>query len=153
MPDDVISIQQKLAKKLPDMEITAFTSLCYATTNRQAALEELIRVGIDLVLVVGSPESHNSQMLRRKGERSNIPSYAIDYPSEILAEWFNPTIRRVGMTSGASVQERFLDSVSAWFKDFGAKIIEQPPVQDESKYGTFTLPKEDINRLRSRWQI
>lgn len=152
MPDEVVEIEQKLAQTFPDVEIPNRLDLCYSTYNRQAAVEKLIDDGIDLLLVVGSKTSHNSQMLARKGESSMIPSYSVDYPWEIEDYWFDGIVKRVGITSGASVQDRFMMPIVEYIeaKSSSAEVIfDEQAVEEEDM--TFKLPQKDIEFLKKRW--
>lgn len=152
MPDEVHVINAALAEKYPDMEITDLLSLCYATTNRQNSVKKLLETGVDLLVVVGSPGSHNSQMLRAQGERFGVPAYSVDYPHEVDMTWLRGK-KVVGVTSGASVKDRFMEPVAELIRSsnsFG--LIEyQEQVKREKITARFKLPEEQIANLRVRW--
>ncbi|MCR4325083.1 MAG: 4-hydroxy-3-methylbut-2-enyl diphosphate reductase [Candidatus Curtissbacteria bacterium] len=152
MPDEVVDIEKTLARRFTDIEIPDRNGICYATFSRQKAVEKLVESGIGLLLVVGSPESHNSQMLRRKGERLKIPSYSIDYPHELMPEWFTG-VRKVGVTSGASVLDRFMDEVAVWIeaRSPSASRSYQEQVKREPMDARYPLPEESLESLRQRF--
>lgn len=153
MPDEVDDVEKILCDKFIDIYVPDRLGICYATYNRQKAVEGLIEKGIDMLLVVGSPGSHNSQMLRRKGFRSGVRSYSLDYPEEINNSWFNSGVRRVAVTSGASVLDRFMEPVvnAIVQRSFGATVEYQDQVKNEPMDARYPLPKESIDALISRW--
>ena len=104
------------------------------------------------MVVVGSKHSHNSQELKRKGEFYDVPSYSVDFPEEIQPKWFNNRVTRVGITSGASVMERFTQDVIDWFLMRGPQIEVsfEPQVVPEREV-TFKLPQASIDMLKSRY--
>ncbi len=124
--------------------------ICYATDNRQAAVDNLVTMA-DMLLVVGSKHSHNSQELRRKGEKAGLPSISIDTADEIERAWFNG-IKKVGITSGASVIEQYTEEVLEYFRRQGVPITMLSQVKEE-KDMTFKLPKENIEALRARYGL
>jgi len=152
LPNEVVGIEQAILTKFPNTEIPSRLDVCYAMDNRQAAVEKLLDDGVNLLLVVGSKHSHNSQGLKKKGLIYGIPSYLIDEPTEIEEAWFTPTIKEVGLTSGASVLDRLLVPVINWFELQEPNIIIdfQPQVKDE-KDRTFRLPEKDIKALNTRY--
>ncbi len=153
MPTETIEIEKELKENFPKINIPNRFDLCYATLNRQGAVEKMIESGIDMLMVVGSPESHNSQMLKGRGELADIPSYSIDYSYEIDEAWFSGAIKRVGLTSGASVLDRFMEPVVEWIKEKndGVVIEEQEQVIYEDLKKTFKLPVDDIRRIQERY--
>lgn len=152
MPDEVDVIEVKLATAFPDLEIPDKLGICYATHSRQKAVEGLVKSGIDLLVVVGSKNSHNSQMLMRKGEREKIASYSVDYPYELKDTWFNG-VKVAGITSGASVLDKFMDPIveSIIKRSKNPKIEYQEQVKKEPMNAMYPLPKSEINRLMSRY--
>ena len=152
MPDEVDDVEKELSWRFPDIEIPDKLGICYATYSRQKAVEKLIATGIDLLLVVGSVESHNSQMLRRKGERMGIVSFSIDYPEELSESWFEG-VKTLGITSGASVLDRFMDPVADWVsvKSPQAVVEYQEQVKKEPMSAMYPLPKESIEAIRARY--
>src|SRR3989338_7683179 len=124
--------------------------ICYATDNRQAAVDELLPF-VDFVIVVGSRKSHNSQMLKERASQK-VKAYSIDRPDEIDIDWFVDGIRRVGLTSGASVEERFFVDTLEWFKLKNPNIqIKQMPEVKAEPVKIFALPQKDINLLKARY--
>jgi len=151
MPMEVNVIEDALRKKYEEIEIPNKKDICYATFNRQSAVEALIFKGVDMQLVVGSPESHNSQMLRQRAELDEVPSFSIDYPSEIEPKWFK-NVQTVGVTSGASVLDRFMEPVIDWIVERSpkSKVIYQAQVKEEKDL-TFKLPQKSIDALKGRF--
>jgi 4-hydroxy-3-methylbut-2-enyl diphosphate reductase len=91
--------------------------ICYATQNRQQAVRDLARE-VDLILVVGSRNSSNSNRLREIGEELGRPSYLIDDASHLRAEWFDG-VATVGLTAGASAPEMLVKGVLEGLRQFG----------------------------------
>lgn len=149
-PDDVDIIVDFLRQRVSDVEIPSRRDICYAMDNRWTAVRELLP-RIDMLLVVGSKHSHNSQQLRLTGEKAGLPSYSVDQPEEINRSWFTPNLRRVGLTAGASVLEKYTEDVIEWFK------VQNPSTQivydkgKEDRDLVFKLPRESINKLRARY--
>lgn len=133
-----------------DITIPNRWDICYATDNRQAAVDQLVSAA-DLLLVVGSKHSHNSQELRRKGEKAGLPAHSVDTADEIQRQWFGG-IRKVGVTSGASVIEEYTEAVLNYFRQEGIPITMLPQVIEEREM-TFKLPKDSIDALRSRYGL
>lgn len=152
LPDEVVGIEQAILAKYPVTEIPSRLDVCYAMGNRQAAVEKLLNDGVDLLLVVGSKHSHNSQGLKKRGLIVDVPSYLVDESAEIEEGWFTPSIRKVGLTSGASVLDRLLVPVIDWFRlqSTDIEIAYLPQVIDE-KVRTFRLPQKDIEALKKRY--
>lgn len=149
--DEIKDIMAILRERFPDIEIPPRRDICYATDNRQAAVGKLLPM-IDLLLVVGSRHSHNSQELRKKGEKVGKPAYSVDTPDEIGLDWFTPDIKNVGMTSGASVPDYLFLPILDRFKELNPNLVIsfEPQVIPERDM-TFRLPEESINALRSRF--
>lgn len=151
LPEEVEEQKRLLTAKSADV---AVEDICYAMAYRDAAVTDLISKGIDLLLVVGSVHSHNSQMLRKKGDKAEIPAHSVDKPEEIDPQWFSENIRTVGLTSGASVLERFLVPVIEWFKLQNPNFIVQfQPQTVKEEEMTFKLPQKDIEALRARYGL
>ena len=107
--DEVRAIERVLLRRFPHIERPKKEDICYATTNRQTAVRELARRS-DLVLVVGSPSSSNSNRLREVAETYGARSYLVMAPEEIRPEWTDG-ITTVGVTSGASTPEILVEAV------------------------------------------
>ena len=115
--DDIAGVLQALERRFPGIKGPT-SNICYATQNRQNAVKELASK-TDLLFVVGSKNSSNSNRLREVGMRQGIDCYLIDDAGDIDPAWFEG-IRRVGVTAGASAPERLVDGVIHWLQDHGA---------------------------------
>ena len=111
--------------------------ICYATQNRQDAVKELARE-VDLLLVVGSANSENSNQLCRVARSKGIPAYLINDFHDVKPEWLEG-IERVGVTSGASVPERLVQEVADYFRQGGAEVASIGFVEEDVH---FALPPE-----------
>ena len=109
--------------------------ICYATSNRQWAVKELLRE-VDLLLVIGSPNSSNSQRLVDVARAEGTSAHLVDDVSGIDERWLEDC-ETVGLTSGASAPERLVAEVCAWFTARGAEVCEQAPVHEDV---SFKLP-------------
>lgn len=114
--DDVVSIRKVLLERFPNIKCSS-SNICYATQNRQNAVKEISK-SIQLLLVVGSKNSSNSNRLREVGIKSGIDSYLIDDKDDIDPDWFKDKTR-VGVTAGASAPERLVKGVIEWLKERG----------------------------------
>jgi 4-hydroxy-3-methylbut-2-enyl diphosphate reductase len=112
--------------------------ICYATSNRQWAVKELAGE-IDLLLVIGSRNSSNSNRLVEVARAEGVPAYLIDDEAEIVESWLDG-IETVGVTSGASAPESLVERVCDWFRARGVERIEPFQMVDEDV--TFRLPIE-----------
>ena len=106
--DDTAKVIKALREKFPSIHGPKTDDICYATQNRQDAVKDMAKQ-CDLILVVGSPNSSNSNRLRELGERMGAKAFLIDNASEIEAEWFEGT-NQVGITAGASAPEVLVKS-------------------------------------------
>lgn len=139
--DDVKEITEALIAKYPKIETLPSSSICYATTNRQMALRE-ITDSTDLVLVVGDPQSSNSNRLRELAEKRGIPSYLINDESEIDVAWFR-SVKTVGLTAGASTPEGIVQKCIARLMEIGVTQVEDVVFTNEDV--VFQLPKQVLN--------
>lgn len=139
--DDVKEITEALIAKYPQIETLPSSSICYATTNRQLALGE-ITDQTDLVLVVGDPQSSNSNRLRELAAKRGIPSYLINDEKEIQEEWMKG-VKTVGLTAGASTPEAIVQRCIQRLKDLGIKEVEDVVFTVEDV--VFQLPKPIVN--------
>ena len=144
--DDVKEVTEALKKKFPQVETLPSSSICYATTNRQMALREIIP-GIDLALVVGDTSSSNSNRLREVAEKRGIPAYLINNKDEIQASWLEG-VHVLGLTAGASTPENVVESCIARLIDLGVNQVEDVDYIKEDV--TFGLPKEITQALKER---
>ncbi|CAA0114969.1 4-hydroxy-3-methylbut-2-enyl diphosphate reductase [Zhongshania aliphaticivorans] len=136
--DDTAAVIKALRSKFPNIEGPRKDDICYATQNRQDAVKTLAEQ-VDVVLVVGSPNSSNSNRLRELAERIGCRAYLIDSEEDINAEWLkgNP---RIGITAGASAPEVLVSSVIERLCELGASAPVELDGRPENI--TFSLPKE-----------
>jgi 4-hydroxy-3-methylbut-2-enyl diphosphate reductase len=131
--DDTQKASEAISERFPNAIIR--NDLCYATTNRQAAVKQLAK-HVDMVLVIGSRSSSNCNRLREVAEGYGLPAYMINGPEELDPQWLEG-IERVGITSGASTPEILEERVIQALK--AARVVVLPGPQEDVK---FTLPKE-----------
>ena len=136
--DDTAETIAALKEKYPAIQGPHKNDICYATTNRQEAVRELAKLS-DLVLVVGSKNSSNSNRLAELASRMGVKSQLLDDPSDIQADWFND-VKTIGITAGASAPEELVQSIISSLKEFGANTIEELQGLEESMF--FEVPKE-----------
>jgi 4-hydroxy-3-methylbut-2-enyl diphosphate reductase len=136
--DDTAAVIDALRDKLPIIKGPAKNDICYATQNRQDAVKELAGQ-CELILVVGSPNSSNSNRLKELASRLGVRSFLIDDESEIVEEWFKD-IQTVGITSGASAPESLVEQVVARLKCIEPSVVENIVTREETM--EFSLPKE-----------
>jgi 4-hydroxy-3-methylbut-2-enyl diphosphate reductase len=132
---DVIAV---LRRRFPQIRAPLKEDICYATSNRQWAVKELLPE-VDLLLVIGSRNSSNSNRLVEVARAGGVESYLIDDASEIDERWLDG-VRTVGITSGASAPEHLVVAACDWFRARGVIAIEQFGLSDEDV--TFRLPVE-----------
>ena len=135
--DETGEIVSVLRRRFPRIEGPAREDICYATSNRQWAVKELLGA-VDLLLVVGSPNSSNSQRLVDVARADGTSAHLVDDLRDIDESWLDG-VETVGLTSGASAPERLVKEVCAWFADRGAEICDQAPVHEDV---SFKLPVE-----------
>ena len=136
--DDTAETIAALKEKYPAIQGPHKNDICYATTNRQEAVRELAKLS-DLVLVVGSKNSSNSNRLAELASRMGVKSQLLDDPSDIQADWFND-VKTIGITAGASAPEELVQSIISRLKEFGANTIEELQGLEENMF--FEVPKE-----------
>ena len=136
--DDTQTIVAALQRRYPTIQGPKKNDICYATQNRQDAVKTLSSQ-CDLVLVVGSPNSSNSNRLKEIASKLGTPAYLIDRAEDICREWITPTAR-IGVTAGASAPEILVDEVIHTLKSWGAISVTALPGREESV--TFSLPRE-----------
>ena len=136
--DDVSKITEALIQKFPSIETLPSSSICYATTNRQMALRQ-ITDETQLVLVVGDPNSSNSNRLREVASLRGIASYLINDEKEIQEKWLEG-VRVIGLTAGASTPEDIVQSCIRRLQDLGVKEVEDVIFTEENV--VFQLPKQ-----------
>jgi len=135
--DEAGEIVGVLRRRFPRIQGPAREDICYATSNRQWAVKELLQ-DIDLLLVIGSPNSSNSQRLVDVARAEGTAAHLVDDVTGIDEGWLEGC-ETVGLTSGASAPERLVADVCAWFAERGAEVCEQQPVHEDV---SFKLPVE-----------
>jgi len=143
--DETNEIVAVLRRRFPRIEGPAREDICYATSNRQWAVKELVG-SVDLLLVVGSRNSSNSQRLVEVARAGGVAARLVDDLSGIDERWLEGC-ETVGLTSGASAPERLVAEVVAWFEARGVEVCEQAPVREDV---SFKLPVELRRAERSR---
>lgn len=137
--DDTRDIIAALKTKYPQIQGPKHDDICYATQNRQDAVRDLVRDGCDAVLVVGSPNSSNSNRLRELAQREGADALLIDSAAEIDPTWV-AAHKRVGVTAGASAPEVLVQGVLKRLHELGAADVRELRGEPESM--VFALPKE-----------
>ena len=138
--DETKEIVEALTRKFPNIVQPRKQDICYATQNRQDAVK-FMAPQVEVVIVVGSATSSNSNRLRELSEKLGVPSYMVDAPEQLKAEWFAGK-KRVGLTAGASAPESLAQSIVARIQEFGPRQVRtlEGVVEDI----TFSLPKNLI---------
>ncbi len=136
--DDTARVIDALREKFPEITGPRKDDICYATQNRQDAVK-ILASDCDLMLVVGSPNSSNSNRLRELGERMGAKAFLIDNASEIQAEWLDG-VKAVGITAGASAPDVLVKEVVAKLVSLGGEEPEE--LQGREENVVFSLPKE-----------
>ncbi len=119
--DDAAAVIEALKRRFPTIAEPKKADICYATQNRQDAVK-FMAPQVDIVIVVGSPNSSNSNRLREVAERFSVPSYLVDTAEQLDPAWFQDR-RRVGVTAGASAPEVLVDELLAALKNMGAGSV------------------------------
>jgi 4-hydroxy-3-methylbut-2-enyl diphosphate reductase len=135
--DETIEIVAELKKKFPQISQPKKQDICYATQNRQDAVK-FMAPQVQLVIVVGSPNSSNSNRLWELSEKLGVKAYMVDHPSQLQREWFT-NITRVGLTAGASAPEVLAQSVIEKIKEFGPRTVRT--LEGLIENTIFQLPK------------
>ena len=136
--DDTAETIAALKEKYPAIQGPHKNDICYATTNRQEAVRELAKQS-DLVLVVGSKNSSNSNRLAELASRMGVKSQLLDDPLDIRADWFDG-VQTIGITAGASAPEELVQSIISRLKEFGVTTVEELQGLEENMF--FEVPKE-----------
>src|SRR5690348_17594798 len=136
--DDTKAIIAALRGKFPLIEGPRKDDICYATQNRQDAVRELAEQ-CELILVIGSRNSSNSNRLRELAERAGVPARLIDGPCDIDSAWFNG-VQKIGLTAGASAPEQLVRDVIALLRSLGADSVRELHAEPEGI--AFALPRE-----------
>ncbi|MYM73307.1 4-hydroxy-3-methylbut-2-enyl diphosphate reductase [Duganella sp. FT134W] len=135
--DDTADIIAALKVKYPAIIEPKKGDICYATTNRQEAVK-FMAPQVEVVIVVGSPNSSNSNRLREVAEKKGTPAYMVDNATQIKPEWLEGKLR-VGVTAGASAPEVLVQAVIDRLKELGVRSVR--PLEGVEENVTFPLPK------------
>ncbi len=135
--DEAAATVDVLRRRFPGIDSSASDDICYATTNRQRAVQE-IAAESDVVIVVGSPNSSNSLRLVEVARRTGVAAHLVDDATELLPEWLAGT-SRVGITAGASAPPHLVDEVVGTLRALGPVDVTERVHTKENV--TFTLPK------------
>ncbi len=135
--DETRDIIAALEIRFPQIQHPKKQDICYATQNRQDAVKELVPM-VDVVIVVGSPNSSNSNRLRELGQRLGVRSYLVDHPDQLERAWFEG-VKRVGLTAGASAPESLTQEILDRIRDYGPRVVKTLPGVEENTI--FALPK------------
>jgi 4-hydroxy-3-methylbut-2-enyl diphosphate reductase len=144
--DETSQIIARLREKFPNVVSPKSDDICYATTNRQIAVKQLARE-CDLVLVIGSTNSSNSNRLVEVAREHGADSHLIDNASQVREEWLQG-VETVGITSGASAPEELVSDLVEFFRGRGADDVSELRTVDEDV--RFMLPKEIRTELAAR---
>lgn len=130
--EEVEDIKEILKKKFPHFEEPAKNDICLATQNRQNGVKKIVELGAQVIIVMGSPNSSNSNKLKSVAEKAGAKAYLIDDIKEV-----DPVIlsgvKCVGLTAGASLPEYKINQAVKWFKNLGVNKIEEVIIADESE--------------------
>lgn len=143
--DETRAIVAALQARFPAIQGPKKSDICYATQNRQDAVRELAG-HCELVFVVGSTNSSNSNRLRELAEQQGCRAYLIDGADELRREWLEG-VSRIGLTAGASAPEVLVGQVIARLREWGVEALEELPGVDEQV--VFALPRELSGRAVS----
>ncbi len=135
--DDTAVIIEALRKRFPTIQGPRKDDICYATQNRQDAVKRLAKKS-DVILVVGSPNSSNSNRLKEIAEKLGRPAYLVDSPDDLQPGWFREETV-IGVTAGASAPEELVDQVLERLRSWGARYMAEDKGKREEV--TFPLPK------------
>ena len=136
--DDTARVVAALRERFPELVTPRKEDICYATQNRQDAVKKLTE-SCDVLIVVGSPSSSNSNRLREIAETRGIPGYLVDGPEDLRSEWFE-TAGAVGVTAGASAPELLVRRVVAKLQEWGGQAPTEVIGREENV--VFGLPTE-----------
>ena len=140
--DDTAEVLAALQRRFPTLATPRKEDICYATQNRQDAVKKLVDA-CDVVVVVGSRSSSNSNRLREIAEKNGKPGYLVDGPEDLKPEWFEGR-HAVGVTAGASAPELLVQRVVARLREWGGQGADEVVGREENV--VFALPRE----LRAR---
>jgi 4-hydroxy-3-methylbut-2-enyl diphosphate reductase len=135
--DDTAAVVAVLRRRFPTLASPRREDICYATQNRQDAVKDLL-ANCDVLIVIGSETSSNSNRLRELAERADIPGYLIDDVSYLQRAWVDGK-QVVGVTAGASAPEALVQQVIARLRDWGGELAQEQVGREEQV--VFSLPR------------
>ncbi len=135
--DDATQVINALKSRFPNIKAPKSDDICYATQNRQDAVKIMAK-DCDLVIIVGSPNSSNSNRLREVAKNQGVEAYMVDNASHLQAEWLKGK-QKIGISAGASAPEVLVQEVIAALKNMGAANVEE--LQGVVENVVFQLPK------------
>src|SRR5690606_28514641 len=135
--DDTQAIVEVLRRRFPQLQAPRVEDICYATQNRQDAVKKLLE-HCDVLVVVGSASSSNSNRLRELADRAGIPGYLVDGPDDLQPEWFEGR-RAAGVTAGASAPELLVEQVVQRLRSWGGTTPRVLVGREENV--VFSLPR------------
>jgi 4-hydroxy-3-methylbut-2-enyl diphosphate reductase len=135
--DDTACIVQALRTRFPGLKAPVKEDICYATQNRQDAVKDLIG-HCDVLVVVGSKSSSNSNRLREMADKVGIPGFLVDGPEFLHREWFDGA-KTVGVTAGASAPEILVQGVITQLKAWGGSVVNE--LKGREEHVIFALPR------------
>ncbi len=135
--DDTEAMLDAIRHRFPLISEPERTDICYATSNRQAAVRQLAD-RVDMVLIVGSKNSSNSNRLREVARQRQTAAYLIDDAGEIDPQWL-VGVKRVGISAGASAPEHLVAGVIAWLRQQGPVLVEE--MEGEEEHISFVVPE------------
>ncbi|MFP4182248.1 MAG: 4-hydroxy-3-methylbut-2-enyl diphosphate reductase, partial [Thiohalospira sp.] len=140
--DDTAAIVEAIRRRFPAVDTPRKEDICYATQNRQDAVKRLAEEA-DAVLVVGSPNSSNSNRLREVAERAGCRAWLVDGAEDLQRDWFEG-VDRIGITAGASAPEVLVNNVIQQLREWGAG--EPETLEGPKEEVVFSLPRELLQR-------
>ncbi|MBI1943587.1 MAG: 4-hydroxy-3-methylbut-2-enyl diphosphate reductase [Betaproteobacteria bacterium] len=144
--DDAAQIVAALRRRFPHIRGPKQDDICYATQNRQDAVK-FMAPRCDVVIVVGSPNSSNSNRLREVAQNMGVEAYMVDSAADLKAEWLADR-PRVGVTAGASAPEVLVNALIERLMELGASSVR--PLEGAAEHVVFTLPRELARRQREK---
>jgi 4-hydroxy-3-methylbut-2-enyl diphosphate reductase len=136
--DDTAAIVAALRERFPTLQAPRREDICYATQNRQDAVKQLL-AECQVLVVVGSRASSNSNRLRELADRAGVPGHLVDSADDLCREWFS-TGQTIGVTAGASAPEQLVQGVVARLREWGGQLPREATGKAESV--VFGLPRE-----------
>ena len=136
--DDTAEVLDALVRRFPTLATPRKEDICYATQNRQDAVKKLV-AACEVLIVVGSTTSSNSNRLRELADKAGVPGYLVDGPADLRREWFTG-IDAVGVTAGASAPELLVQQVVDQLREWGGMHAVEVVGREENV--VFALPKE-----------